>query len=80
MTSLLPDVVRDAVEGRSLYDASESFGVVGLVLLVVLLLELEALRVTHHSGERATVVSAVVPSVLLAVMLAVILRVTELLP
>ena len=45
MTGLLPQVVRDAIENESFYAASESFGIVALVLLVALLLELETLRV-----------------------------------
>ena len=80
MTGLLPQVVRDAIEGQSVYSASESFGIVAFVLLVVLLLELEALRVTHASSERATVLSALVMPLLLAVMLTIVLRVTALLP
>lgn len=80
MTGLLPEIVRDAVTGRSLYAASESFGIVALVLLVVLLLELEALRVLRTAPARASVVSALVAPLLIAVMLTIVLRVTALLP
>lgn len=78
MNSLLPEVVRDEIVGRSLYSASESFGVVALILLVVLLLELEALRVLRTAPARATMVSALVIPLLLAVMLTIVLRVTAL--
>ncbi|MDX6683814.1 MAG: hypothetical protein QOG94_3853 [Solirubrobacteraceae bacterium] len=80
MTGLLPPVVRHAIEDQSVYAASESFGIVALIVLVVLLLEWEALRVTRGSSGRATVLSAVVAPLLLAVMLTVVLRVTALLP
>ena len=80
MTGLLPPVVRQAIEDQSVYAASETFGVVALIVLVVLLLEWEALRVTRASSGRATVLSAVVVPLLLAVMLTVVLRVTALLP
>lgn len=80
MTGLLPQVIRDAIEDQSLYGASESFGVVALVLLVVLLLELEALRVMRTTPARATVLSALVVPLLIAVMLTITLRITALLP
>ena len=78
MNSLLPEVVRDEIVGRSLYSASESYGLVALVLLVALLLELEALRVLRTAPARATIVSALAIPLLLAVMLTIILRVTAL--
>lgn len=79
MTALLPDVVRDAIQSQSVYSASESFGVVTLALLIILLLELEALRVTHHSRERTPALQAVTGPVLLAVVLSIVVRVIELL-
>ncbi|MDP8909470.1 MAG: hypothetical protein M3N47_10230 [Chloroflexota bacterium] len=78
MTSLLPQVVRDAIESRSLYDASESFGIVTFVLLVVLLLEQELLRVARTAPVRAAVLTAVSVPLLLAVVLTIVLRVTSL--
>ena len=80
MTNLLPTVVRDAIEGQSVYSASESFGLVALVLLVVLLLEQEVLRVVRGAPGRVTVLSALVVPLLVAVMATIVLRVTELLP
>lgn len=80
MTGLLPTVVRDAIEGQSVYSASESFGLVALVLLVVLLLEQEALRVVRSAPVRVTVLSALVVPLLIAVMATIVLRVTALLP
>ena len=80
MTNLLPAVVRDAIESQSVYSASESFGLVALVLLVVLLLEQESLRVVRGASGRVTVLSALVVPLLVAVMATIVLRVTELLP
>jgi len=77
---MLPDVVRDAITGESLYEASESFGLVALVLLVVLLLEHEGLRAARVAPARATMLSALVVPLLIAVMLTIVLRVTALLP
>ena len=78
MTGLLPEVVRDAIEGQSVYSASESFGIVALVLLVVLLLEQEVLRVVRAAPVRATVLSALTVPLLIAVMATIVLRVLEL--
>lgn len=79
MSGLLPDAVREAVESRSLYSASESFGLVAFVLLVVLLLQLEALRVLRSAPARASALTGIVLPLLLAVGLTIILRVTALL-
>lgn len=78
MTGLLPDVVHDAIQRETLYQASESFGVVALVLLVVLLVELEALRVTRRSHRHSVALQAIVMPLLVAVGLTMYLRVAEL--
>lgn len=80
MTGLLPDVVRDALQSRSLYSASESFGLVALILLVVLLLEVEMLRATRQGRDRSIVLAALALPLLLAVTLTIVLRVNELRP
>lgn len=80
MTGLLPQVARDTIESQSAYSASESFGLVALVLLVVLLLEQEALRAMRTGPDRAKALSSFVVPLLLAVMLTVTLRITALLP
>lgn len=80
MTGLLPQVVRDTIQSQSLYSASESFGLVALVLLVVLLLEQEVLRVMRTAPDRVTMLSALAVPLLVAVVLTIILRVTALLP
>jgi hypothetical protein len=78
VTGLLPTVVRDAIEGQSVYAASESFGIVAFVLLVVLLLEQEVLRVVRSAPIRTTVLAALTVPLLIAVMATIVLRVTEL--
>lgn len=79
MTGLFPDALRDAIESKSLYGASESFGVVTLVLLVIVLLEQEALRAAGASPARQAVLSAVAVPLLLAVLLTIGFRIGELL-
>lgn len=79
MTGLLPDVVHDAIQSKTIYAASESFGVVALVLLVVLLLELEALRMTRRSHGHTVALQAMAAPLLVAVLLTIFLRVTGLL-
>jgi len=59
VSGLLPEVIRHAIGSRSLYGASESFGVVTLVLLVLVLLEREALRVAAARPQRLAALSAV---------------------
>ncbi len=54
MSGLLPRVIRHAVISRSVFGASESFGVVALTLLVVLLIERELLQVARTDGTRRT--------------------------
>jgi hypothetical protein len=78
VTGLLPTVVRDAIQEQSVYSASESFGIVAFVLLVVLLLEQEVLRVGRGAPVRASVLSALTVPLLIAVMATIVLRVTEL--
>lgn len=78
MTALLPDIVRDAIQSRSLYSASESFGIVALVLLVLLLLELEAWRVTDRPRDQWVALGVLAQPLLLAVVSTIVLRVTEL--
>ena len=80
MSGLLPATVREAIESQSVYSASESFGIVGFILLVVLLLEGEVLRVVRAAPARVTTLSALTVPLLLAVMLTIIFRVTALLP
>lgn len=79
MTGLLPEIVREGLDGRSLFEASESFGVVTLLLLVVVLIELEALRMTGRPISETAVLAALAVPLALAVMLTIFLRVTGLL-
>ena len=79
MTGLLPEVVHDAIRDTSVYEASESYGLVALVLLVVLLVELEALRVTRRAHRHSMVLQALVVPLLVAVGLTIYLRVAGLL-
>jgi len=79
VTGLLPEVVRAGVEDRSLFEASETFGVVTILLLIVVLIELEAVRAARRSGSDTAVLAAVAAPLLVAVVLTTFVRVTELL-
>lgn len=79
MNGLLPEVIRDAVEAKSLYGASTSFGLVSLALLVILLVESEGLRVARTRSTTASALSAVAVPLLVAVMLTIAARVAALL-
>ena len=74
MTDLLPHIVRHAVTAKSVNAASQSFGVIALVLLVVLLLEVEAIRVLRRGSGRLVVISAVSAPLLVAVFLTIAAR------
>jgi hypothetical protein len=74
------DSVREAITQRSLYGASQSFGVVVLVVLIILLLEQAAFsQVRSASLPRALLSAVTIP--LLAVFFVVVgARFAELLP
>jgi hypothetical protein len=80
VTSLLPDVVREAVRSRSDYSASGTFGVVALVLFLVLLLEREIVQVVRASRRSLIAISAVALPLGVAVALEIWIRVVDLLP
>lgn len=78
MTGLLPDVVRDGIERRSLFEASETFGAVTLVLLVILLVALQTRGTAQRSSGDTTVLAALAVPLLAVVALTILLRVTSL--
>ena len=80
MTALLPEVVREAIEGQSLQSASESFGLVTLVLLVVLLLEYEVLRTARPARARMIALSAVIGPLSVVVFITIVARIAALVP
>jgi hypothetical protein len=80
VTGLLPDAVRHAVDARSRIAAADSFGVVAVVLLLVLLVETEVLRVVRARSERQVALLALVAPLLVAAGLTMIVRVVVLIP
>lgn len=78
MSGLLPHVLRHAVAQRSVFGASESFGVVALALLVALMIEREALRVAGVSRARQIAFSICSASLLAAFALTIAARVADL--
>lgn len=78
MNGLLPDAVREILQGKSVNGASESFGIVTLVLLVVVLLEREALRAARgRSTVALTAVAVPLVLVVLGTLLARVLLVID---
>ena len=74
MSALLPDVVRDAIEAKSTYAATESYGVVALVLLIVVMVVRELLRARESEAGTVAALSAAVPPLCIVVLLAVAVR------
>jgi hypothetical protein len=79
VTGLLPDAVREAVQAESVASASETFGVVALVVLLILLVEHEALRAGEGASARMTMVSAAMLPLLLTVTVMIGARVAAIL-
>ena len=75
MTGLLPDPVRNAVIAHSTYSASQTFGVVALVVLVLLLIERQALAFTTPSKRTRTALLAFAVPLFFAVALTIAARV-----
>jgi hypothetical protein len=74
VSGLLPYVVRHSVAHKSIFAASQSFGVVTLVLLVVLLLEYEALGLAGASRSRQLVFAICSAPLLAAFALTILAR------
>jgi hypothetical protein len=78
VTGLLPDVVRHGVQSRSIYAASESFGVVTLVLLLALLIEWQVLELRNVARPQFKALFAFALPLLLAVGLTIASRIEHL--
>jgi hypothetical protein len=73
-SGLLPHGVQQAVHGQSVTAASQSYGLVVLALLVVLLFEWEALRLVAPETGRRTVIVAVSAPLLVVFVLTIAAR------
>jgi hypothetical protein len=72
MTGLLPEIVREAVRAKSPLTATESFGAVATVLLIVLFVELQMVAAPGRSAEARVLRAVVEPLLgLVALILAV---------
>lgn len=80
MTGLLPDTIREAVQSRGDYPASESFGLVTLVVLGVVLIEREILRLVRASPARMAALFAAAVPLTVAVALTIGVRIADLFP
>jgi hypothetical protein len=80
VTGLLPEAVRDAIASRGDFAASQSFGVVTLVVLIVVLVEHEVLRVASPAKTRLVPLFAAGMALSFAVVLTIAVRIADLLP
>jgi hypothetical protein len=74
VNGLLPHVVRHAVEHKSVFAASQSFGVVALALLVALMIEREVMRVGRFRRASQLAFSICSASLLATVALTIVAR------
>jgi hypothetical protein len=74
LSDLLPHLLRQTIATRTVFSASESFGVVTFVVLVVLLIEAEALRVAHAARGRHVTLTVVSVPLLVALALTIVAR------
>ena len=79
MTGLLPDVLRDAIAGESTYAASESFALVTIVLLILLMVQRELLRARSVDDDPQRALSAFSVPLLAAVLMTIAARLAVLL-
>jgi hypothetical protein len=80
LTGLLPHAIRDAIADRGDHGASQSFGVVTLVVLGIVLIEREVLALVSGSRARLRALFAVAVSLTVAVGLTIGVRVADLFP
>lgn len=78
MSGFLPHVLRHAVDQKSVFAASESFGVVALALLVALMIEREVLRMAGVSRARQITFSICSAPLLAVVALTIAARIAVL--
>jgi hypothetical protein len=80
VTGLLPQALRDEIVSRGDFGASESFGVVTLILLIVILVEHEVLRVAAPAKARMAPLFAAAVALSCAVALTIGVRIGDLIP
>jgi hypothetical protein len=80
LTGLLPDAIRDAIAARGDYGASEAFGVVTLVVLVLVLVEREILRLTQAPRDQMATLYVVAATLTIVVALTVGVRIEDITP
>lgn len=75
MSGLLPTLAQHEVASKTVFSASQSFGVVALVLLVFLLIERDVLRIARANPARRKALSIAIVPLLVAVALTIWARV-----
>jgi hypothetical protein len=80
LTGLLPDAIRDAIAARGDFGASESFGVVTLVVLVAVLAEREILRLVNPPRAQMATLFVVAATLTLVLALTIGVRIGDVTP
>jgi hypothetical protein len=78
VSDLLPHAIRNAVAHDSVFAASQSFGVIALALLIALMVEREALRVSGVRRARQIAFSICAAALLVTFALTVAARLSVL--
>jgi hypothetical protein len=77
MSGLLPHAVQHAVSEKTVLSASQSFALISLTILIVLLVEREALRVVRAEPARVISLSIACLPLLVVVGLTLLARVAQ---
>jgi hypothetical protein len=80
LTGLLPQAIRDAIVDRGDHAASQSFGVVTLVVLGLVLIERDALALVRGSRARLEALFVVAASLSVVVGVTIGVRIADLIP
>ena len=80
MTGLLPETLVDSVGAKSTEAASESFGLVAVILLIVLMVEQETLGREGLGRERAAALRSVVLPLLIVLVVVLSNRLAAVVP
>ncbi len=80
MSGLLPHGIEQAVRARSVGGASQSFGAVVVALLMLLLIEWEAVRVARSTSAHWALLTAVSAPLVVVVLLTIVARLAPLFP
>jgi hypothetical protein len=80
MSGLIPDPIHETIASQTLYSTSETFGLVVFVLLLVLLVEREAIAAARPTSNPSVFLSTICVPLLVVFLTTAVARVLVLLP